>query len=85
MSTLSDIWRNRPLFRIVLDELARHGSSLTDTELLDILRNEYGIDVSKPELYKVIMNLELRGYISVSKVKKELHISFSKAFIQGKI
>ncbi len=78
-------WRNRPLFRIVVDEIARHGGRITDTELLEIVRSEYGFDVSLPELYHVIMMLELRGFIQVSKVRKELHITFSRLFISGKI
>ncbi len=85
MVSKRDLWRNRPLFRIVIDEIARHGGRITDSELLEIIRNEYGFDVSMPELYKAIMMLELRGFIYVSKVRKELHLTFSRHFITGRV
>jgi len=76
-------WRNRPLFKLVIDEIARHGGRITDQELYRVLREEYGLDVSMPELHKILLVLELRGFIVVSKVRREFSIMFSRYFIKG--
>ncbi len=85
MVIFSELWRNRPLFKIVIDEIARHGGSITFSELYQSIRNDYGFEISRTELLKTILTLELRGYIVVNRVRKEYHISFSRMFISGKL
>ncbi len=85
MARISDLWRNRPLFKIIIDELARHGGAITDKDLLESIRNDYGFEVSKNELLSAILALELRGYITVNRVRKDYHIALSKHFITGRI
>ncbi len=85
MSKLGKQWRPRPLHKVVIDEIAKHGGRIIDRELYRILKEEYGYDISLSELYKVIMTLELRGFIVVNKVGRDLNITFSEDFIKGRI
>ncbi len=85
MVILSELWRNRPLFKIIIDELARHGGTITDSELLQSIKSNYGFEVSSAELLKALLTLEIRGYIVVNKIRKEYQISFSRSFVSGKI
>lgn len=85
MAIFSELWRNRPLFKIIIDELARHGGTITDPELYQSIKSNYGFEISKAELLKALLTLEIRGYIAVNKIRKEYHISFSRSFISGKI
>ncbi len=78
-------WRPRPLPKVILDEIARHGGRITDLELYKIIREEYKYDISLAELHKVLMALELRGFIVVNRVKREFSIMFSHDFIRGRI
>lgn len=78
-------WRPRPLHKVVLDEIARHGGRMTDLELYRIIREEYNYEISLSELHKILMSLELRGFIVVHRVKKEFSIMFSHDFIRGRV
>jgi len=77
MSKLSDVWRNHPLFRLVLEELINKLTGLSEKDLYDIIRKEHGYEVSKAELYEVLLRLELRGYIRVEKVGRDLIVKLS--------
>ena len=77
MSKLSDIWRNHPLFRLVLEELINKPNGLSEKDLYDIIRKEHGYDISKSELYEVLLRLELRGYIRVEKIGRDLIVKLS--------
>jgi len=85
MSKPGSLWRPRPIHKAVIDEIAKHGGRITERELYRILREEYGYDISLGELYKVIMSLELRGFIVVNKVGRDLAIAFSEDFIKGRV
>ncbi len=77
MPRLFEIWRNNPLYRLVLEELVRRPSGISERDLLDTIRKEHGYDVSKAELYEVLMRLELRGYIVVDRVGRDLIVKIS--------
>ncbi|MCD6301574.1 MAG: ArsR family transcriptional regulator [Staphylothermus sp.] len=77
MSRLSDVWRNHPLFRLVLEELINKPSGLSEKDLYEIIKKEHRYDVSKPELYEVLLRLELRGYIRVERIRKDLVVKLS--------
>lgn len=85
MVIFSELWRNRPLFKIIIDELARHGGTITDSELYQSIKSNYGLEISRTELLKALLTLEVRGYIIVNKIRKEYHISFSRSFVSGKL
>ena len=64
--SLKGIWRPRPLETLVVELLQKKGGTITDTELLDMLRSLVGDGVSFPELNRTLMNLEIAGLIYVS-------------------
>jgi len=50
------------------EELKRRGGIAKDSELFKILRSRY--DISRREYNKLLMMMELRGYIHVEYLKK---------------
>lgn len=64
------VWRPQPLYITILEILEKK-NSLTDVELLEMLRNTYGYkDISFNELNKAIMRMEITGLILVSSLTK---------------
>lgn len=64
------IWRSQPLHIAILEILEKK-SSLTDAELLEMLKNTYGYkDISFSELNKTLMRMEITGLILVSSLTK---------------
>ncbi|MDW8004891.1 MAG: hypothetical protein RMI04_08795 [Thermofilaceae archaeon] len=60
------------LTHIILAELLRRGAT-TERELYESVKKAlepYGIDISRSEFSKLIMTLELRGYIRVEGARK---------------
>lgn len=74
-------WRARPLENIVIEELAKRGESMTSSELMDALK-DLGIDTTISEVLSVLMKLEMRGVIVVSKVRNEYLISFNEKYLR---
>ena len=72
MPRITELWRNYPLFRLVLEELLKTPKGLSEKELLEILKKEHGIDVSRPELRETLMRLELRGFTTVDRIGRDL-------------
>lgn len=72
MPRITELWRNYPLFRLVLEELLKTPKGLSEKELLEILKKEHGIDVSRTELRETLMRLELRGFIVVDRIGRDL-------------
>lgn len=62
-------WRTESPELIVLDLLAKRQGTLKEEELTEMLRAMMK-DISSLEINKILMNLELRGKISVSQIKK---------------
>ncbi|MDI9644644.1 MAG: hypothetical protein QFX35_05440 [Candidatus Verstraetearchaeota archaeon] len=62
-------WRTESLELIVIDLLAKRQGTLKEEELFEMLKAMMK-DLSMLEVNKVLMNLELRGKISVSQIKK---------------
>ena len=56
-------WRVKPLHTLIMEILERNGR-MTDDKLLAQVRDVYP-DVSMAELNKVLMTLEMNGYIYV--------------------
>lgn len=77
MSKLSDIWRNNPLFRLILEELINRPAGISERELLDIIKREHGYEVSKVEFYHMLIKLELRGLVRAERISRELIIKIS--------
>ncbi len=74
-------WRARPLENIVIEELAKRGESMTSSELMDALK-DLGVDATVSEVLSVLMKLEMRGVIVVSKVRNEYLISFNEKYLR---
>lgn len=67
-------WRIIPLFRAILEVLVEKPEGLGESALFESLRKNYGLEFTKPDLYKALMKLELQGIIQVEQVAKELHV-----------
>ncbi|MBC7120925.1 MAG: hypothetical protein H5T33_05015 [Candidatus Methanosuratus sp.] len=62
-------WRTESPELIVLDLLAKRQGTLKEEELVGMLKAMMK-DISMLEINKILMNLELRGKITVSHIKK---------------
>lgn len=67
-------WRTESPDLIVLDLLAKRQGTLKEEELVEMLKAMMK-DISMLEINKILMNLELRGKITVSQIKKGRVIS----------
>jgi hypothetical protein len=76
-SEVAGIWRNMPIYRLVLEILARRPEGVTERELLTLLKKEYGLAISKKELYQALLKLEINGYIKVEPVGKNIVASLT--------
>ena len=65
---MEKVWRPRPLDLAVVEALDRKGA-LTDGDLLKEMNETYG-DISFRELNEVLMKMEIRGIIRVTKLMK---------------
>lgn len=62
-----------PVAVILLSELSRLKGSATDRELYENVKKAteaVGIEISRNDFMKLLMTLELRGYIRVEGIKK---------------
>ncbi len=71
MSKTTAIWRTEPLDVIILEILSSKGGTITDKNLYDAVRT-LRPDLSMNEFNKALLRLEIKGYISVATVKKNL-------------
>ena len=71
------VWRTESLDLIILDLLVKKGGSLKEEELLEMLRAMIRA-LSGADLNRELMDLELRGKINVSALKKGRLISLIK-------
>jgi len=60
-----------PLHRIVLEIVFSRPEGLSESKLEEIIRKEYGVEVTKSELYHILMRLELQGLIQVENIGRE--------------
>ncbi len=67
-------WRTESPELIVLDLLAKRQGTLKEEELVGMLKAMMK-DISMLEINKILMNLELRGKITVSHIKKGMVIT----------
>jgi len=74
---LGGVWRVMPIYRLVLELAIRKPRGLTDREIAELLKQEYGIVVSRKELYHALLKLELNDYIRVDYVGDKLYVYLS--------
>ncbi|WP_440059035.1 ArsR family transcriptional regulator [Thermogladius sp. 4427co] len=74
------LWRNAPLYRIVVEEVLSRPEGVLESDLIEILKKKYDIEISRAELYQSLIKLELNGFIHVDYVGKEMKIRPSKNF-----
>jgi len=72
-----EVWRRMPLHRAVLEIILSRPEGITESKLIDLLKKEYGIETTTPELYSVLMKYELSGIITVEHVGKEFLIKLT--------
>ncbi len=63
-----------PLHRIVLEIVFSRPEGLSESRLEEVIRKEYGVEVTKSELYHTLMKLELQGLIQVENLGREFLI-----------
>ncbi len=66
------------MFRIVIEEALKNPKGVYVRDLLETIKKEYGYDVSRAELYEVLLRLEVRGYITVYKTGRDLMVKPSR-------
>jgi len=71
-------WRTESLDLIILDLISKRQGTLGDEELLEMLKAMLK-EISMTELNKALIELELRGKINVSLLKKGRTITLMKA------
>lgn len=74
----NQFFRSLPLFRIIIDILWKTPEGLYDKDILNTLRNKYGLDVSMDELYSTLLKLEINGLIYAERVGDNLLIKLNK-------
>jgi len=62
-------WRAHPLRTVVVELLEKKGGSLTDTELLELLRDAYN-NVGAEILNKTLFKLEVSGLVYISNLAR---------------
>jgi|GEM_PF-1519208 DNA-binding PadR family transcriptional regulator len=75
------LWRTAPLFRVVIEEVLSKPDGILESELIEILKKRYDMDISKPELYQALIKLELNGFIKVEHIGKEMKVRPSKTMM----
>ncbi|MEM1641889.1 MAG: ArsR family transcriptional regulator [Desulfurococcaceae archaeon] len=78
-------WNKIPLSRAMLEIIASKPEGLPESKLESMLKKEYGIETSKPELHGALMKLELGGLIYVESVGKELLIKPAPILYQNNL
>jgi Fe2+ or Zn2+ uptake regulation protein len=63
------LWRNIPLHILVLDLLESRKGVMLDNDLYGLLEKR-GNDISESEINNALMQLEIKGKIIVSNIKK---------------
>lgn len=66
------LFRTMPLFRVILDILWRNPEGIYDRDLIEILREEYDLEVSIDEIYTTLLKLEVNGLIYAEKIGESL-------------
>ncbi|MCC6011190.1 MAG: helix-turn-helix domain-containing protein [Desulfurococcaceae archaeon] len=74
MKNKNSTWKYMPLHRIILEVVFSRPEGLSESKLEEIVRKEYGVDITKSELYHTLMKLELQGLIQVETIGKEFLI-----------
>lgn len=75
-------WKATPVFRAILEVAISKPEGVPESDLEEILKKDYKIELTKPELYRILMKLELYGFLRVEHVGKELVIRLSPSFTQ---
>jgi Fe2+ or Zn2+ uptake regulation protein len=70
-------WRTESLSLIILDLLAKRQGTLKEEELLEML-NAMMKDLSASELNRQLLELELRGKVNVTTLKKGRVVTLAK-------
>ncbi|MFZ8782478.1 MAG: ArsR family transcriptional regulator [Desulfurococcaceae archaeon] len=67
-------WKQMPLHRVVLEIVFSRPEGISESKLEELIRKEYGVEMSKSQLYHTLMKLELQGLIQVETVGREFFI-----------
>ena len=67
---MTDLWPVVPLQTLIVESLSRADNAMFDDELQRVIQSTYG-DLTRRELNKALMRLELNGLIHVSVVTKQ--------------
>jgi DNA-binding HxlR family transcriptional regulator len=67
---MTELWPVVPLQTVIVESLTRNNNAMFDDELQRVIQGIYG-DLTRRELNKALMRLELNGLIHVSVVTKQ--------------
>jgi Fe2+ or Zn2+ uptake regulation protein len=67
-------WHRIPLPRAILEIVAARQEGTLESKLEATLKKEYGIEVSKSEIYRALVLLELQGLVYVEAAGREFII-----------
>ena len=62
------MWRSIPIYSIILEKVRKY-NNIRDDDLFKEVKNSVNYEISYNDFLKALMALEIRGYISVSKIK----------------
>ena len=67
---MTELWPVVPLHTIIIESLSRADNAMFDDELQRVIQSTYG-DLTRRELNKALLRLEVNGLIHVSAVTKQ--------------
>lgn len=67
---MTEFWPVVPLHTIIIESLSRADNAMFDDELQRVIQSTYG-DLTRRELNKALLRLEVNGLIHVSAVTKQ--------------
>lgn len=68
------MWREIPLVYVILETIKKVNKPIKDEDLFEEVKREVNYDISFNEFLRALMELEMRGYISVSLIKENVRM-----------
>jgi len=78
-----DVWRNMPVYKLIIEELISKPQGLSVRELLAVLKKEHGIELNRNELHSALLKLEMNGLVYVEHIGNELVARLSPDFMKN--
>ncbi|MEM0379883.1 MAG: ArsR family transcriptional regulator [Desulfurococcaceae archaeon] len=73
------IWHDIPVYRLILELLLNKPNGVSDRELINMIKKEHGISISKRELAQALIKLEINGFVKVEHSGSSLFVRLNNA------